>query len=256
MATLSPRSVFITGSSSGIGLELVRQLVNLSHRPQHLLASCRDPSSDEARQLQDIAAAHPEVVVVKLDITSDQDIKEAVVTAEQVLGEEGLNLLINNAAILSKVSGVRDVTRDDLVGHFDCNTAGPMMVSKSLLPLLLKAANKSLSHLSCNRAAIINVSSGLSSMSFCIKNMKHPWYSYICSKAALTMATNIMGRELCNDGILVAAVNPGHVKTNMGGSDAPICVEDCVSNLLRTFASFNERSVGLLHSNYGEVIPW
>ncbi|XP_067654792.1 C-signal-like [Haliotis asinina] len=255
MATLNPRSVLITGCSSGIGLELVRQMVNLPHRPQHLLASCRDPSSDEARQLQDIAAAHPEVVVVKLDITSDQDIKEAVGTAEQVLGEDGLNLLINNAAILSKIAGVRDMTRDDLVGHFDCNTAGPMMVSKSL-PLLLKAANKRLSHLSCNRAAIINVSTGLSSVSFCVKNMKHPWYGYICSKAALTMATNIMGRELCNHGILVAAVNPGHVKTNMGGSDAPICVEDCVSNLLRTFASFNERSVGLLHSNNGGVIPW
>lgn len=121
---LNPRSVFITGCSSGIGLELVRQLVHLPHPPRHLLASCLDPTNDEARQLRDVAAAHPEVVVVKLDIRSDQDIKQAVVTAEQVLGEDGLNLLINNAAILSKMSGVRDVTREDLVDHFDCNTAG------------------------------------------------------------------------------------------------------------------------------------
>lgn len=134
--------------------------------------------------------------------------------------------------------------------------AGPMMVSKNFLPLLLKAANNSLSYLSCNRAAIINVSTGLSSVSFCVKNMKHPWYGYICSKAALTMATNIMGRELCNDGILVAAVNPGHVRTNMGGSDAPISVEDCIRKLLWTLASFNENSVGLLHSTNGDVIPW
>ncbi|XP_046367536.1 C-factor-like [Haliotis rufescens] len=252
---LNPRSVFITGCSSGIGLELVRQLVHLPHPPRHLLASCLDPTNDEARQLRDVAAAHPEVVVVKLDIRSDQDIKQAVVTAEQVLGEDGLNLLINNAAILSKMSGVRDVTRVDLVDHFDCNTAGPMMVSKNFLPLLLKAANNSLSYLSCNRAAIINVSTGLSSVSFCVKNMKHPWYGYICSKAALTMATNIMGRELCNDGILVTAVNPGHVRTNMGGSDAPISVEDCIRKLLQTLASFNENSVGLLHSTNGDVIP-
>ncbi|XP_071082713.1 uncharacterized protein [Haliotis cracherodii] len=129
----NPESVFITETSKGVGLGLVEGFLELPNPPKNVFASCIDPDNNEAIELRDIASHNPTVTLVKLDVRSDADIANAVTTVQRVLGQRGLNLLINNAAINSQVYGLESLTRDDIMSHCDCSVAAPSAVAATML---------------------------------------------------------------------------------------------------------------------------
>ncbi|XP_048244640.1 C-factor-like isoform X2 [Haliotis rufescens] len=199
----------------GVGRGLVKGFLELPNPPKNVFASCIDPDNDEAVELRDVASHNPSVTLVKLDVRSDADIANAVTTVQRVLGQRGLNLLINYAAINSQLHGLESLTRADIMSHCDCNVAGPLLVSQAMLPLLRKASKQNETQpLGCNRAAIVNMSTGLVKSKFSLPGERR--FSYVLTKAAAAIATVMMSRELSPDGILVAGMCPGWVKTDMG----------------------------------------
>ncbi|CAM5092440.1 unnamed protein product [Natator depressus] len=68
MAGLSLRSVLLTGSNRGIGLELVKQLLGKSNPPQWVFATCRDPEGARGQELQNMVSKYPNLVMVKLEM--------------------------------------------------------------------------------------------------------------------------------------------------------------------------------------------
>ncbi|XP_046575483.1 C-factor-like [Haliotis rubra] len=210
-----------------------------------MFASCIDPDNDEATELREVTSQNPSVTLVKLDVRSDADIANAVTIVQRVLGERGLNLLINNAAINSQVYGLEALTREEIMSHCDCNVAGPLLISQALLPLLRKASKQNESKsLGCNRAAIVNLSTGL------IRS--EDWgpeerrYSYILTKSASAIASAMMSRELFPDGILVVGMCPGWVKTEMGGPSAQITVEESAKSLLERLSILEAEHRGMV----------
>nr|XP_011422365.2 C-factor-like [Crassostrea gigas] len=251
MVMLCPRVVFITGANRGLGLEFVRQFLKLGNPPDHLFATCRDP--ERAEELKILKKEDDRIQIIKLDVTSQTDIDAAARQVEDRVGDRGLNLLINNAGMTRKRQYVGNLNRDHLLEQFDTNVIGPLLVTQSLMPLLLRAASLYNEPDSCNKAAIVNISSILGSIA---ENKSGGMYGYRPSKAAMNMVTKSLHEELKNKGILVAALHPGWVRTGIGGPEATLSPEESIKDCLNVLSKLSTEKSGCLLSNNGDKIEW
>ncbi|XP_066493709.1 C-signal-like [Tiliqua scincoides] len=249
-------SVLITGSSRGIGLELVRQLVEVTNPPEHIFATCRDPDGPRVKALHELAKKHPSICVIKLEVENQSSVKAAVSVVGSHLKDKGLNLLINNAGVHS-MANLETVEQQELLSVFNTNVVGPILLVKEFLSLLKKAAKESpTQELSCSKAAIINMSSIAGSLERGLKDWPFSMYPYRTSKAALNMVTVCMAEELKGDGILCTSIHPGWVKTDMGTEQAPLTVQCSVEGILKVLAKLSSSSSGAFLDWEGKNIPW
>uniref|UniRef100_V9LB65 C-factor-like n=1 Tax=Callorhinchus milii TaxID=7868 RepID=V9LB65_CALMI len=256
MAKILLGAALVTGVNRGIGLELIRQLVDSERSPRVLFAGCREPEGPRVRDLKNIAEKHPNVIVVKLDVTDSQSIAECVEQVEKVLEKGGLNLLINDAGIAT-CDTLETLTAEIMEQTFTTNIVAPIMMAKAFVPTLKRAAALSnFKGLSCSKAAVINVSSILGSLELNI-DVKGPddAYSYKTSKAAVNMFTQCLAKQLNPDGILYAALHPSWVQTDMGGNEAPLSVEDSICGLIQVMTSLSDKSEHFLDWK-GDHLPW
>lgn len=191
-----------------------------------------------------------------------------------VVGAQGLNVLFNNAGFAPKSTRLNMTKSDDLVKTLLTNAVAPVMLTKvrnanphrmqysfmfcypfkAFVPLLKKssAANQS-AEMGVNRAAIINMSSILGSIG---SNVEGGIYSYRMSKSAKNAATKSMSIDFKKDKILCVAIHPGWVKTDMGGSSAPLTVEESCTTLIDTLQKLNESHNGGFYQYDGKPLPW
>jgi len=208
-----PKSVFITGAKVGIGLEFVRQFAISDNPPKYIFASGRNLT--EAKNLHTLADKYSNVHLVELDVTNDQQIEAAVKKVAALVGDDGLNLLINNAGISEDVKFPR-ISREYIIMSFNVNAASPLMLTQAFLHLLRKAASKqSTTEMSISKAAVINLTAETASIHFDSRYDPNSigMYSYDSAKAALNLLTKHVAFNLKSDGILLAAISPGWVDT-------------------------------------------
>jgi NAD(P)-dependent dehydrogenase (short-subunit alcohol dehydrogenase family) len=208
----------ITGANKGIGLETGRQLGKLGYV---VLLGSRDLLKGEvaARQLRHEGI---DARVYKLDVTRSADVKAATACLEKDFGR--LDVLVNNAGVMIEKGWTQNRTSEikleDLRATFDANVFAVVALTTALLPLLRKA----------DAACIVNVSSILGSVSLQATLTSPTYatklYAYNASKAALNMYTIHLAHELRNTKIKVNSAHPGWVKTDLGGSGAPMNVVD------------------------------
>lgn len=242
MAELSLSHALVTGANRGLGLEWIRQLVD---RTDHLFATCRRPA--EAEALAELTATHPDTTdVFALDVAEPEAIRAA---AERVRGKTGtLDLLVNNAGI----SGGGQQDRFDVVDQatmmdvFRVNAAGPHLLTKACADLLRKGADN-------NRAMVVNLTSQLGSIATA---QSDNWHSYRTSKAALNMCTRLQAAALREDGVIVVAMHPGWVRTDMGGSSARLSTEESVTDMIDLMADVTLDDTGRFLAHDGRELPW
>ncbi|GME46065.1 short chain oxidoreductase [Neofusicoccum parvum] len=204
-------SYLITGSSRGIGLAVAALLASKpSSEVSKVFASARS-NTDSLREI--IAEYAGRVEYVKLDVTSEESVKEAARHVEKSLDGRGLDVLINNAGIMSKGTSVDKM--EDLEKVFSINVTGVQYVSTAFLPLLRKGSLKK----------VINISSTLGSITTAPTYRFHPVPAYMVSKAALNMLTVQWSLTLESEGFTVVALSPGWIKTDLGGSYADLTIE-------------------------------
>lgn len=243
-------SVLITGANRGLGLEFVKQLISSSKPPSHVFAACRNP--DKANDLQEIAKSHGNVNILKLDVKDCKSYPAVVQQVGNVVGDAGLNLLINNAGIMFRDS-LETVAKENMVETFEVNVVAPLLFTKEVLPLLRKAAKSGGNTLSCSRAGVVNITSKMGSMD---DNTSGSAYSYRTSKTALNMVTKSLSVDLKPEGILAFALHPGWVLTDMGGPQALITTEVSVEGMLGTISKATAEQAGLMLNYDGKRIPW
>lgn len=237
----------ITGANKGLGLETGRQLGKLGYT---VLLGSRDALKGEvaARQLRDDGV---DARVMKLDVTKQADIDAAAVQIESEFGK--LDVLVNNAGVMIEKGWTKnttsETTMENLRATFEANVFAVFAVTKAMLPLLLKS----------EAGRIVNVSSILGSVSL-QATKDSPTYStklfaYNASKAALNMLTISLAHELRNTKIKVNSAHPGWVKTDLGGSAAPMSVVDGAKTEVQ-LATLGEDGPtgGFFHT--GKEIPW
>jgi NAD(P)-dependent dehydrogenase (short-subunit alcohol dehydrogenase family) len=182
--TLENKTIFVTGANRGIGKAIVEVL--LKYQVKKIYAAARNV--DDLQQFSD-----PRVVSIRLDITDQVQIQQAVQQAQDV------DVLINNAGVAafgSVVYGEMDMLKRDM----EVNYFGTLNVIRSFTPVLEKNGN----------AAIVNILSMLSLASMAGVS------GYSASKAALFSATQAMRAELKAKNISVQGVFPGPIDTDMG----------------------------------------
>ncbi|XP_070809349.1 C-signal-like isoform X1 [Pituophis catenifer annectens] len=258
MEQLNPHSILVTGANRGLGLELVRQLVEKSNPPKWIFATCRDPVGPRAQDLKNLAAEHPQIVIIALDTNDPCSVKDAAAKVTEHLKGAGLNLLVNNAGIL-KLSTIETETPENMSEVYKTNVIGPMIVSQAFLPLLRKASQKSPQKgMSCNKAAILNVTSECGSMTNLFAWNLNEVISYRCSKSALNMLTRCQSMHFAKDEILCITLHPGWVQTDMGNELGmpPLTMEQSLRAILNTLGRLSEKDHGTFINWEGNLIPW
>ncbi|XP_069936110.1 uncharacterized protein [Cherax quadricarinatus] len=136
-------SVMVTGCSRGLGLEMVRQLVKSASPPRLVIATCRNP--EKATELRDLAQDHNCLKILKFDVVDYKSLPRLVEEVQGLLGASGLNLLINNAAIMdtcpTQMFGVplEQLEQQLFSRVMETNTTAPLMLTKAALNMLTKA---------------------------------------------------------------------------------------------------------------------
>jgi NAD(P)-dependent dehydrogenase (short-subunit alcohol dehydrogenase family) len=186
----------VTGANRGLGFEVVRQL---AQRGFTTVLGSRDLEKGRAAAE---ALDGLEVDPRRLDVADADSVRELAGGLRDNYGR--LDVLVNNAAILydtweSGLEADLDVVHDAL----ETNLFGAWRTAQACLPLLRRSQH----------GRVVNVSSGSGS----ITDMGAGSPAYSVSKAALNALTRILAAELRRDGILVNAVCPGWVATDMGG---------------------------------------
>ncbi|KAM6937103.1 C-signal [Xenentodon cancila] len=252
-------SVLVTGASRGLGLQIVDSLAGGGFSPGKIIATARNPAS--AQDLRDLAQKHRNIHIVPLDVVSQESIEECVEEVEQLVQEEGLNCLINNAGI-NVVADFHSVTAEKMIENFHTNTVAPLMITQAFMPLLKRAASRreagSSGAMGIQRAAVINMTSLLGSveLNWGERANTFKWYPYRTSKSALNMVSRCMAVDLQPDGILCVAIHPGWVRTDMGGMEAPLSPAESVSSVLSVIGRLTEKDHGSFLNFTGEQLPW
>ncbi|KAK6749050.1 hypothetical protein RB195_001579 [Necator americanus] len=174
-------NVFITGANRGIGLGLMLEFLKVP-TVKHVIAGVRNP--DDAEDLNAITdnrlkseSNWVRAVLVKFCYSDECQwfcrINRILVgsvgvfkTVEKLVGEDGLNVLVNNAGVLPPYFTNGEINRETLMKCLNVNTLGTATVSQTFLPLLKKAAaQKPGDYFGVDRAAIVNISSFWGSIS-------------------------------------------------------------------------------------------
>lgn len=238
-----PSRSLVTGGNRGLGLALVRPLLA---RGDHVIATCRHPG--KATELNRLAGNHPgRLHVLPLDVADPKSQAELARELPLVLGERDdgrpgrLDLLLNNAGVLHSGERFGKVEPKMLEDSFLTNAMGPFLLTQALAPLLADGAR------------VANISSELGSLAS-LNRFGTP--SYNISKAALNMATALLGFALAERGIIVLALHPGWVQTDMGGKQATVSAEDSAAGLLRVIEGASTSDSGTFRDWRGQVQPW
>ncbi|MEN8248599.1 MAG: SDR family oxidoreductase [Bacteroidota bacterium] len=189
--------ILVTGGNRGIGLETCRQLAEKGHR---VIMGSRDKEKGFAQ----ISKSNIDVDVQQLDVREEEQINALSDYIVQQYGH--LDVLINNAAIYKNSSGALLADIRKVKKTMKTNFYGPWRLIQILLPLLKQS----------KEGRIINISSSMGALT----NMTGGYAGYRMSKSSLNSLTILLANELAHTSIKVNSVDPGWVRTEMGGANA------------------------------------
>ena len=207
-----PSTALITGASRGIGREVAR---TLAREGWHVLSAVRDPKS-----------APSETQAEAVDMADPESIEDLAKRLR--IRDERLDALVNNAGVYN--GPARRI--------WDINVRGPLLLTRALQPLLAPNARvvmvtSGLGHLSAQPGGLVR---RLSDATLSLSDLEHladeAPDGYAASKAALNAMARLFANELKPQGILVNAISPGWVRSDMGGRNAPRSVEQGASSVL------------------------
>lgn len=219
-------TILITGANRGIGLEFARQY---RRDGWSVIATAREPANaDELNAL--------EVSVEPLDM---RDFDAVTAFGDRLEGK--LDLLIANAGTWIPEGSETAEDGRLWMEMMAANCIGPCLLAKSLARRF-EAAGK-----------LVAVSSGMGS----ITEASSPGFvPYRTSKAALNMGWHALAIELKPAGLITAVLDPGWVRTRMGGPDAPLAPEESVAAMRELIGRLGPADSGGFFRRTGEVVPW
>ena len=200
---LESKTALVTGGNRGIGLEICKQLAGKGF---NIFLTARNEDAGK-KAVEKLARQNINVNFIPLDVTSYESVNNAVKLFKEHSSK--LDVLINNAAILRDKTDIFNMPKNLLPETLQTNVVGAFWVIQAFIQLMKKGGR------------IINISSDAGQLS------RESTYSpaYSISKTALNAVTKQFAAALSSKGIAVNSVHPGWIKTDMGGSAAPLPVE-------------------------------
>lgn len=192
--------IMVTGAAGGLGHSLCAEAIGRGWR---VVALDRSEPTEKLRAW--IAAG--QAAFYRADMGEPVQLAAAI---DQILQKEtALDGLVNNVGVvLGRDDTLETMRMEDLERSMAINVYGPMELTRRVLPLLRKSAS----------AGIVNITSTAAAY----KGARAIDYPYAISKCAFTMFSEKLRAYLREDGIRVAAVHPGWMRTALGGPDATV----------------------------------
>jgi NAD(P)-dependent dehydrogenase (short-subunit alcohol dehydrogenase family) len=219
------KTALITGASSGIGLELTKQLLS---KGVEVLAVCRKTSPELDRTGATVISG---IELVSADLETK---------LQKAVGNSPLDLLWNNAGVFENES-LENLNLEAIRHQFEVNTLAPLRVTQTLVGNLSPGS----------KIAITT-----SRMGSIEDNTSGRYYGYRLSKAAVNMVGKGLAVDLEKKGIAVALLHPGYVKTKMTGNNGDITPDASAAGMIKIVENLTlKNSGGFWHSN-GDELPW
>jgi len=229
-------TVLVTGANRGLGLEFARQYAADGWQ---VFAACRAP--DAAKELQGLAAeCNERIRVVDMDVTD----AASVGAAAAALKGEAIDVLLNNAGVGSPPDqrfGALDYSAWAKV--LDTNTLGPMRVVEAFVENVEQSRQKK----------IVTITSGMGSIQ---DNSSGGSYAYRSSKAAVNMVMKSLAIDLAKRDVICVVMNPGWVRTDMGGSGGKLSPAESITALRSIIGSLSPKDSGQFLNWNGELYSW
>jgi NAD(P)-dependent dehydrogenase (short-subunit alcohol dehydrogenase family) len=217
-------TILVTGCNRGIGYQICKQL---QQRGDDVIGICRTESDD----IRDLGIR----LINGIDVGSD----ECVPLLREAIGNQNIDVLINNAGIL-RSDKLGELDYEAMTEQFRVNTLGPLRVTEALLKNLRKGS----------KVAIVT-----SRVGSIADNTSGGYYGYRASKTAVNQIGRNLTLELQPEGIAVALLHPGLVATEMTGGQG-ITAADSAAGLIARIDELNiENSGGFWHAE-GYELPW
>lgn len=233
---MSSSTYFITGCNRGLGLEFVQQLLA---RGERVIATCRDIAT--ATDLTALTLKHSgQLSLVEMDVSDEASMREAVA----LLNDEAIDVFINNAGVY----GPRDANFGNVDGPamaevLYTNAVAPVLLTQLLIDNVRKGSGKKLVYVSSKMGSIADNGRGGS-------------YIYRSSKTALNSIVKSLALDFAPEGIAVATLHPGWVRTDMGGPNGLIDAPESVSGMLNVIDGLSVANTGQFFNYDGATIAW
>lgn len=229
-------TLLITGANRGIGLELCKQYLG---EDWTIHATCRQP--ENAHDLNKLCQkSNGKLTVHPLDVTNPEQIKNL----QQILKSTPIDILLNNAGVhaqdASQFGKSDEATWDEAV---HVNLLAPLKMMENFVDHVGDSEQR----------LIVNMSSKMGSMA---DNGSGGAYAYRATKAALNAVTVSAAQDLKYRKIKVIVMHPGWVRTDMGGPNGEISVEECATHLRAIFDKLTLKDSGKFLDIDGTEIPW
>ena len=227
--------ILITGANRGIGLGFVR---NYIEKNIHLTCTTRDiPASKELLAFKEKYPDNMEIF--ELDLLKEN----AAITLANFIKDRPIDILISNAGVGSSNQHFQAVSSTQWLKVLKVNLIVPLMITQAVFENVKKSSVKKIFFLSSQLGSIEDNKSG-------------GMYIYRSSKTGLNQVVKSLSIDLKAYGITVVALHPGWVKTDMGGPNAPVSIDESVEGMIRVIDTTDIKDTGKFLNYNGRELPW
>ena len=225
------KTICITGANRGIGFQLSKNYLENGHK---VIACCRKINNS---QLIEISKNNKNLIIHQMNVSSEESIKSI---SESI--NYPIDLLICNAGISSNYGGILSEgnTQNIFEEILSTNVIGVFLTIKHFLDKVKLG----------NEKKIAIISSLMGSQHHTSSNA----YFYRSSKAAVNNIMRTLSNELYKDKISVCSYHPGWVRTDMGGSNADLSVQESADSLIKRFEELTIDNSGNFINYNGDIL--
>ena len=226
----------VTGGNRGIGFQVCR---DIAKRGIKVLLTARN--SEKGMESAEILQSEGlDVTFYELDVSSAESIDTFYNRVAEEFGR--IDVLVNNAAIIpdARSSGL-SLEIQELQVSLETNVYGIILLSQKIITLMIKN----------NYGRIINMSSGMGQFA----DMGSGYLAYRISKTGVNTVTKVLANETDSHNIQINSVDPGWVKTEMGGAGASLSVEEGADTIVWLSTQPDDSPTGMFYKKR-EIIPW
>ena len=230
------KNILITGANRGLGLGLVKKYLENNEK-----VFCTTRNISKSKELKLLKEKHNNSLeICELDLL-DSDSPNIL---SNFLVNKPIDLFINNAGVIGQsAQNFKSISLNPWIEVLKVNLIAPLLITQSIIKNIEKSSEKRIYILSSKVGSIEDNKSG-------------GMYVYRSSKTALNQIVKSLSIDLKPLGISVISLHPGWVRTEMGGPNALISVEESVNGMFGVISNTNISNSGQFLNYDGTEIPW
>ena len=229
-------NVLITGANRGLGLGFVKKFLD-----KNVNVLCTTRNIAGSKELLACKEKHPDnLEILELDLLEENS--ENILS--NLLSDKPVDIFINNAGMMgSSAQNFNAVSAEPWLEVLKVNLIAPLLITQSIIDNVKKGFDKKIYFLSSRVGSIEDNSGG-------------GRYIYRSSKTALNQVVKSLSIDLKELGITVISLHPGWVRTDMGGPNALISVDESINGMMSVIEKTDIKNTGQFLNYDGNEIPW